>query len=472
MKAIQVIVVVIICLNSSLLINGLIHHLKIRDDTRGSFFIENFGFEANGILSMNNSNIQIKGGSKNPRDYSIGFIIKRTQTNNNRFIEDNTEECLFNKKLQPFEEVIFITDWDEPWFKTYTIRPDATGFYNIYFISCEKEPLEISFDLELEMYNPGPNYLSIGNTVLPTLYALFSVLYFIVIIIWIYIYLLPKKKTNQDEVPNINPKFQSKQQVFAIHYFMTVAILLKLGAVFFHSIEMHYLKANGHAGGWEVIYIIFSIMKGIMFFVVIALIGTGWAFIKPYLSELDRKIIMIVIPLQIIANIALVIVEETAPGSIGWFTWQSIFRIVDIVCCIAVIAPIYYSVKHLKEASQTDGKVAFNVKKLQLFQQFYLIVISFIYLTRIVVYILETTLTFRWTWFSVFISEAATFSFFICTGYLFRPVFNNPYLKLEDPEDMFINNESNNYNNEEENDLVISEGKIVKSNNDQIEDHV
>lgn len=64
-------------------------------------------------------------------------------------------------------------------------------------------------------------------------------------------------------------------------------------------------------------------MRGIMLFVVIALIGTGWAFIKPFLSERDKNIFLIVIPLQIIDNIALVIVEATAPGSQGWFTWIS-----------------------------------------------------------------------------------------------------------------------------------------------------
>jgi len=62
-----------------------------------------------------------------------------------------------------------------------------------------------------------------------------------------------------------------------------------------------------------------------MMFVVIALIGTGWAFLKPFLSEKERNIFLVVIPLQILANIALVVLEETAPGSQGWFTWVSLF---------------------------------------------------------------------------------------------------------------------------------------------------
>jgi hypothetical protein len=61
-----------------------------------------------------------------------------------------------------------------------------------------------------------------------------------------------------------------------------------------------------------------------MMFVVIALIGTGWAFIKPFLGEKDKNIFLVVIPLQILANIAIIVLEETAPGSQGWFTWVCI----------------------------------------------------------------------------------------------------------------------------------------------------
>lgn len=47
-------------------------------------------------------------------------------------------------------------------------------------------------------------------------------------------------------------------------------------------------------------YICFSFrLKGALLFITIALIGTGWAFIKHILSDKDKKIFMIVIPLQV-----------------------------------------------------------------------------------------------------------------------------------------------------------------------------
>lgn len=34
-----------------------------------------------------------------------------------------------------------------------------------------------------------------------------------------------------------------------------------------------------------------------------------------------------------------------------------VFHLVDIICCCAILFPIVWSIKHLREASQTDGKV-------------------------------------------------------------------------------------------------------------------
>jgi len=59
-------------------------------------------------------------------------------------------------------------------------------------------------------------------------------------------------------------------------------------------------------------------------FTVILLIGTGWAFLKPFLNDREKKVFMFVIPLQLFANIALIIVGESSPGSQEWVTWVCI----------------------------------------------------------------------------------------------------------------------------------------------------
>lgn len=37
-------------------------------------------------------------------------------------------------------------------------------------------------------------------------------------------------------------------------------------------------------------------------------------------------------------------------------SYKDIFRLVDIICCGAILIPIIWSIKHLREAAATDGK--------------------------------------------------------------------------------------------------------------------
>lgn len=46
-------------------------------------------------------------------------------------------------------------------------------------------------------------------------------------------------------------------------------------------------------------YYIFAFIKGVMRFVVILLIGTGWSLLKPYLNDREKKIVLVVLALQV-----------------------------------------------------------------------------------------------------------------------------------------------------------------------------
>lgn len=139
--------------------------------------------------------------------------------------------------------------------------------------------------------------------------------------------------------------------------------------------------------------------------------------------------------LQVFANIATVILDESGPSSQSWLTWRDIFHLLDIVCCCAILFPIVWSIKSLREAAETDGKAARSMMKLTLFRQFYIMVVCYIYFTRIIVYLLRSTTAYHFAWTADFASELATLAFYCATGYLFRPMEQNPYLVIDEEEE-------------------------------------
>ena len=95
------------------------------------------------------------------------------------------------------------------------------------------------------------------------------------------------------------------------------------------------------------------------------------------------------------------------------------------------------------------------MRKLTQFRQFYIIVVSYIYFTRIAVFLLGATLPFQlvgyavtscvWlyaytritfcslfaqAWLRDFFSEGATVAFYVITGVKFRPGADNPYMQI------------------------------------------
>jgi hypothetical protein len=140
--------------------------------------------------------------------------------------------------------------------------------------------------------------------------------------------------------------------VHRIHVLMCALLLFKALNLICVAEDKLYVKRTGTAHGWDIASYIFGFLKGILLFTVIVLIGTGWSFLKPYLQEREKNVLMIVIPLQVFANIASIVIAETGPSTKDWFTWEQAFLLIDIICCCAIIFPIVWSIKNLREASK------------------------------------------------------------------------------------------------------------------------
>lgn len=311
--------------------------------------------------------------------------------------------------------------------KMLITRKQHEGLYSVFFHSCgnfEADPFDFKrltkVNLTLDIMEKNlESYLSAGEIPLPELYFALSVIFFILGFIWLNV-------------------IQSKRQdCFPLHFLMALLVFVKALALLFHGINFHFISVDGsQVETWAILFYSTHVLKGALLLITIVLIGTGWAFVKQILSEKDKNLFMIVIPLQVFANIAEIVTQETEEGSVVHNKWREIFILVDMICCMAILFPVIWSIRHLQEAAHVDGKAAVNLKKLKLFRRFYVIVVSYIYFTRFIVYLLKMTVPFQYEWLDVFINHAAILVFFVVTGYHFQPTPRNPYFRVNQDDDL------------------------------------
>ncbi|ESQ46730.1 hypothetical protein EUTSA_v10028347mg [Eutrema salsugineum] len=398
---------------------------EIRSDDRPIIPLDEFGFTHSGRLELDASKISLFSDNNNLDNLDlskVGFFLctRDAWVHVIQQLEEEEITCALQSDLVKHVFTFNNLNKKAASFSTVFTENDADQ-YSLVFANCLQQ-VKVSMDVRSAMYNlegkkGGRDYLSAGRTVLPKVYFLFSVIYFSLAATWIYVL------------------YRKRLTVFAIHFFMLGVVVLKALNLLCEAEDKSYIKKTGNAHGWDVLFYIFNFLKGITLFTLIVLIGTGWSFLKPYLQDKEKKVLMIVIPLQVVANFAQVVIDETGPYGQDWVTWKQIFLLVDVVCCCAVLFPIVWSIKNLREAAKTDGKAAVNLVKLTLFRQYYIVVICYIYFTRVVVYALETITSYKYMWTSVVASELATLAFYLFTGYKFRPEVHNPYFVVDDEEE-------------------------------------
>ncbi|XP_072528561.1 protein GPR107 [Salminus brasiliensis] len=478
-----------------------LHHLILKDDVRQRVHLNTFGFYKNGYMSVEMDSLSLRGVPSEDIDSStIGFSLDRTSSNGfSTYLDDGLDYCVLKKVPSSDFAVVFLlldfkknlvrmkTSADEGMFphiipvlpktkedgeekkpekpqsdgKTQSRRDvtenkaDVTyplqdkdhvysfqfyfnvttdmqqGLYNFYFHNCYSSmaanqgvssvsALTFSIEIHIEEKNPD-SFLSAGEIPLPKLYICMSVFFFLIGTLWVHVL-----RTRSSDV-------------YKIHWLMAALPFTKSLSLIFHAIDYYYISNQGYPiEGWAVVYYITHLLKGALLFITIALIGTGWAFVKHILSDKDKKIFMIVIPLQVLANVAYIIIESTEEGSSEYGLWMEILFLVDLLCCGAILFPVVWSIRHLQEASATDGKAAINLAQLKLFRHYYVMIVCYIYFTRIIAILIKVIVPFQWKWLYQLLDELATLTFFVLTGHKFRPASYNPYLLLsvEDEEDM------------------------------------
>ncbi|KAL6574782.1 Protein CANDIDATE G-PROTEIN COUPLED REPTOR 7 [Orobanche minor] len=400
-----------------------IKNLKISADSRPMILFERFGFTHTGQATIAVSSVSVISDVGSPDPSRLGFFLLSEESLIQVLLElqSNPSFCVLDSK---YINLLFtFRDLSPPPHSSFNHSYPITypNEYSLFFANCAPEST-VSMNVRTELYNLDglgrvKDYLSAGLTQLPSLYFCFSVLYFAFLAYWIYVSL------------------QNKKSVHRIHLLMGVLVIMKALNLLCAAEDKHYVKVTGTPHGWDVLFYIFQFIRVVLLFTVIVLIGTGWSFLKPFLQEKEKKVLMIVIPLQVLANIASIVIGETGPFIKDWVTWNQVFLLVDIICCCAIIFPIVWSIRSLRETSKTDGKAARNLAKLTLFRQFYIVVIGYLYFTRIVVFALRTIAAYKYQWVANAAEEIASLAFYAIIFYMFRPVEKNEYFALDDEEE-------------------------------------
>ncbi|KAH7842791.1 hypothetical protein Vadar_009310 [Vaccinium darrowii] len=402
-----------------------IKSLTITKDARSMILFEKFGFTHTGHVAISVSAVSVVSSLSRPDPSRLGFFLLSEESLIQVLVEiqsedPNTKFCVLDSHY--INSLFTFRDLSPPPNTSFSNSYPVTSpnEYSLFFANCAPES-QVTMDVRTEVYNLDAggvkDYLSAGLTQLPSLFFLFSLCYLGFLGFWIYICV-----TN-------------KRSVHRIHLLMCGLILMKALNLICAAEDKHYVKVTGTPHGWDVLFYIFQFIRVVLLFTVIVLVGTGWSFLKPFLQEKEKKVLMIVIPLQVLANVASVVIGETGPFIKDWVTWNQVFLLVDIVCCCAIIFPIVWSIRSLRETSKTDGKAARNLAKLTLFRQFYIVVIGYLYFTRIVVFALKTIAAYKYQWVSNAAEEIASLAFYIVMFYMFRPVEKNEYFALDDEEE-------------------------------------
>ena len=398
----------------------------IVDDSRKAFAFQRFGFLKDGhaLISIKDISWKSKTHKAQLNLNSMGFYIYKSSFLFTIIMESirNKHSCILSSKyvqvLSTFEKLT--TNSSAYNVSTAIDEPDE---YILSFCNCQPE-FEVSMYVHTEMYNlkhGEKEFLSAGKTNLPILYFLLFLIYTSFFVIWVFTCI--KQRPNTEK----------------IHTIMGALLLFKMLSMISAFEDYMYVRKTGTPHSWDIAFYVFGLFKSVLLFTVIVLIGTGWCFLKPHLQVREKKFLMIVMPLQVVANIAYVILKEKGPTTMEWFmlyiTWNRTLLLVDLVCCCAVFFPIIWSIRSLREASKTDGKAARNLEKLKLFKQFYMVLVGYLYFTRVAVPAIGERLNYRYEWVGDATEECASLAFYVFIFYNFKPIERNPYLVIDEEEE-------------------------------------
>ncbi|KAL7605252.1 hypothetical protein Lser_V15G19976 [Lactuca serriola] len=337
---------------------GEITSVKIRSDNRRFIFFENFGFTQTGHVSIAISSVfvtsmPVTSNLTRPDPSRIGFYlisdVARPYKNYERIscsLDSKYISLLFTfQDLSPSPQSSFN--------KSHSVTFPSD--YSLYFTNCN--PLSyVTMDVRTEFYNTDngntKDYLSAELTQLPSHYYNFSHVYLIFLGFWILVC------------------FKNKVSVNRFHLLMGVLLVMKSLSLFCAAKIHYYMKVTGNPHhGWNVMFHIFQLIKAVLLYIVMMVISDGWFLLKPFVQEkkINNKVLMVVIPIQILATVASIVIGESGPFIKGWMTWNGVVLVIEAACCYVIMLPTEVICWFCDETRETDQDAKAARKYLAMF---------------------------------------------------------------------------------------------------------
>ncbi|KAK1434939.1 hypothetical protein QVD17_00694 [Tagetes erecta] len=387
-----------------------IKSINIRSDNRPMILFEKFGFTHTGFISVAVSNVSVISDTESTPDPSrLGFFLlsEKLLIKVLHEVQQNPNFCVVDSRyislLFTFRDLSVTSPYS--FRKTYPVTYPSE--YSLFFANCNFES-SVTMHVRTELYNnvnwTTKNYLSDGLTQLPFLYFIFSLIYMCFLRFW------------------MSMCFKNQRFFHRIHVLMSALLVTKAISLICVTMDKHHVQVTGTHNVWNVLFYTFRFVNVVILFVVIVLIGAGWPYLKPLLLKKEKAVLMSVIPLQILANLAYMMLGETGPYFEDWAIWNQVFSLVDFICCCAVIFPIMWSITSL--FAKTDVKCGIS---LRLFSVFGVVVIGYLFSLRVGVFSVKIIAGYKYQWVCNAVDEIASLVLYLVMFYMFRPVEEDKY---------------------------------------------
>ncbi|KAJ1660532.1 hypothetical protein IWQ61_000533, partial [Dispira simplex] len=352
--------------------------------------------------------------------YLKGHPSHSSATTSDCYLDDPAvQDLVKSRRLQ----IIPLEESRTQWNLEYNVTDRDQGMWVVALVNCRPDSL-LGFHFHSENLNPDGNHLTAGDIPLPRIYGFMSVLYSLVVLLWLY-YQPPCSSQGKPATRNdaFGVPLRTKP-LFLRHYYLILTFLV---LVTLHKALQGYKMARMARGLavdiWVVGFYISTFLKGFLGIVVIAMIASGWLFMRSFLTLRDKRILGCVIPLQTFTTIANFLKDEMAIGSTERLVWLRIIPIMDLGAFLIILWTIWQTQKYLRQASEIDGKAARNLRRHKLWGTFYVLTLMYLYGTRVVARYLNVSLPYQYVrWVSELLIELISLAFYLTVGYKIRPM--------------------------------------------------